>query len=381
MLTRRNLLASAIAGATSSIPVMGFAAKTPIPNLDLPALGLTLPVTGVQAEIARDLLDGYELAALASGGAFRVVALDDSSKPETTANNISALANDPRVLAVSGIVGTPHAKAALPVAVQSGLPVIGIRSGAESLRQGQEGVFHLRSSYEAELRRMASMFSGQGIRRVQVLYSNDAFGKESLATLTQSLDGLGIATPDPLSVERNGENLPAVVKTAADLCKTNDRIPTAIVLLLISAPCVSAAQALRSEHKVILPIYAMSHVVNRALATKPMPALAGFGVMLAFPLPRVSRDRVASKFRDTVAKANKPELRESLTAFEGFFYGSVFGQALKDAGNNPTRQSIVARMRAGVQVEDLLIRPNENNVGFHHVGIAYKELHTGFLRA
>ncbi len=382
MLTRRTLFLSALAATAGSMAHAAAPITTPLPGLTstTPVLGLSLPLSGVQAEIANDLLGGYELAALASDGAFRLQVLDDASKADATALNVQALAKDPRVLAISGIVGTPHAQAALPIAVQAQLPVVGIRSGAASLRQKQPGVFHLRSTYEAELQRMAGMLAGAGYQRVQIVFSKDSFGVASKDTLVQALGALGLAAPEPISMERNGDNLHEAIGQIARRCKDTEPVATAIVLLVISAPAIEATRMLRTQHQIILPVYAMSHVVNRTLASKPMPGTAGFGAMLAFPLPRTSRDSVAAKFRETAERGGKSDLTDSLTAFEGFFYGSVFAHALLASPGVATRKDIIERLHGGLSVYGLPIRPNDANEGYAYIDVAYKESKSGLLR-
>lgn len=380
MLNRRTLFLSALVATSSGLARAAAPISTPLPGNQAPALGLSLPLSGVQAEIAQDLLGGYELAALASGGAFRLQVLDDTSKADVTALNVQTLAKDQRVLALSGIVGTPHAQAALPIAIEAGLPVVGIRSGAASLRNRQSGVFHLRSTYESELQRMASMLAGAGYQRAQIVFSKDSFGIESKDTLVQALGALGLSAPAPVAMERNGENMQEAIGQIARRCMVNEPVSTAIVLLVISGPAIAATQMLREQHRIILPVYAMSHVINRTLASKPMPAMAGFGVMLAFPLPRTSHESIAAKFRDTAERAGKRSLSDSPTAFEGFFYGSTFAQALQASGGSATRKDIISHLHEGLSVYGLPIHPNDLNEGYSYIDVAYKESKSGLLR-
>lgn len=378
MHTRRTLIFTAVTAVAPATFAKAAISSTG-GDTQIPLLGLSLPQTGVQSEIAQDLLDGYQLASLAAGETFGVLALDDESKAENTAKNIEALSNNHRVLAVSGIVGTPHAQAALPIAVRAGLPVVGIRSGAASLRKGQSGVFHLRSTYESELIRMSAMLAGAGYKRVQIIFSDDSFGKESKQTLSVSLAALGVSAPDPIPVDRNGGNMKTAVAEVAKRCMVFDRTPTAIVLLVISAPAVKATQMLRTEHKIIFPVYAMSHVLNRTVASKVIPGFTGFGAMLAFPLPRTNTEIVAGKFRETATKAGKKDLIESPTAYEGFFYGSVFAKALRSAGS-ATRKGVVASLQSGIDVYGMPIHPNALGEGYGFIDVARKDSVTGLLR-
>lgn len=379
MSTRRNFLVSSCGAAFSAAATANLlSAPIPMPSVARPVLGLTLPLTGVQAEVASDLQDGYRMAAAAHGGIFDIAVLDDYSMADKAAENVRLFAETPGVLALSGIVGTPHAELALPFAVEQSLPVVGIRSGARSLRKGQSGVFHFRSTYESELERLASIIAGSHSERVEVLFSEDSFGKGSAATLTAKLQELGIAHGEPVPMMRNGENLNQAVDELAARTKKGGHV--SIVLLVIAGPLIRATTRLRSQHQVLMPIYGMSHVANRRVSLEKINELSGLGVMLAFPLPRYQYMAIGQSFKDACVKARTPELIESLTCYEGFFYGSIFASALKDAGGNAaTRQKLVQRLSLGVKVGGMDLRPNSKNEGYHFIDLAYKHGKSGKL--
>ena len=213
MLNRRHILTTAsVLAASVALPKFAFAAE--------PVIGLSLPITGAQAEIAKDLLAGYEKALKAVNGPLVLRVLDDGIAPETTAKNMETLAADPQVIGISGIVGTPNAQAALPVAVRLGLPVVGIRSGASSLRDGQDGVFHLRASYEDELDKIAAMCAGAGLKKIVIVHSDDSFGKGTMAHLKTKLESLGVSIISSNPVNRNGEKMGgALSRAGADVKK------------------------------------------------------------------------------------------------------------------------------------------------------------------
>ncbi|UUZ66563.1 ABC transporter substrate-binding protein (plasmid) [Polaromonas sp. P1-6] len=272
------------------------------------------------------MLAGYQMAMQASGGRLALKVLDDESKPEKAAQNIKLLAADPSMLAVSGIVGTPHAQASLPVALQYELPIVGIRSGAQSLRNGKEGVYHLRATFEDELDKVAKMCKGGGLSKVAILYSNDSFGTSSRDHLVARLKELGLDATAAVAVERNGENLAqAAEKIAQAVTQTN--AATGIALLLISKPMMQAATLLREKHKLIMPLFAMSFVATKGLTVSENPAFIGLGLVTAFPLPRSNPGKLATQYRTDALQAKQGDLIESLTAFEGYFYGSVIAES------------------------------------------------------
>lgn len=361
---RRSLLVAGVAAA----------AGMPIARAGTPVLGLTLPLTSVQAEVAMELQGGYELALKAADSPIRLMVLDDSSKPNQTAENVKHLASNPDVIALSGIVGTPHAQAGIPVARAAGLPVVGIRSGAQLLRDGKPGVYHLRSSFEAELDKLAVMCAGGAMKSLAILYSDDSFGTGSRDQLVKSLKAVGVGVAKPVPVERNGSNLAAAAAECAEQVKRGEA--TGIALLLLAKPMTAAAIQLRVQHKIIMPLYAMSFSAVRSVASDNVPGLNGLGLVSAFPLPRASATPTCYAYRAACAKFNRQDLVESLTAYEGFFYGSVIAKT-----EAYTREGVVKRMNAGLLVHGKDIVMDSERVGYRYLEIVSKSVHDGRLRA
>ncbi len=355
--------------------IAGVAASIAAPRLAIsaaPSLGVTLPLTGVQAEVARELEVGYRLAAGESGLDLRI--LDDESSPAKVAANVRQLGADPNVLALSGIVGTPHAQAGLDAAKDVGLPVVGIRSGAQFLRSGDRSVFHLRSSYEEELDKMVAYCRGAGIERMAILYSDDSFGTTSRDHLVKRLGEARIEVVSSLGVDRNGANIAAAAKQTAEAVRGG---LAAVALLLIVKPMVAAATELRVRHKVALPILAMSFTITGNVATSKSQALTGLGLVSAFPLPRIGAD-LRKRYRMALSAGGMPSvLNESVTAFEGYFYGTVAASAALGAG---TRDGLLRKLHGGVSVGELRIDFSKAMVGYQYLEFLLKS-RDGLLRA
>jgi branched-chain amino acid transport system substrate-binding protein len=329
-------------------------------------IGLSLPLTGNQSEVAIDLQHGYNLALQSSNSDLQLLVLDDGGDVTRAANNVKALAANTNVIALSGLVGTPHAEKAIPIATAAGLPVVGIRSGAKMLRLGQNGVYHLRSSYEDELDAIAKMCSGYAIQSVGIIHSADSFGEGSRTHLVEALKARGIQALPPMPVERSGSNIPAVTATCAAAVSQNDR-PSAVVLLMISQPMSNAAKALREVHKISLPIFAMSFVATRSVSVDVIPHLSGLGLVSAFPVPQTSYTEISRQFRRACEGAGATDISGSLTAFEGYFYGSVIAKTAAQS-----RDQINQRLLAGVRVGDQSIKFGPTMVGYHHLEIVRK---------
>jgi len=130
---RRRTLLTAAAAAVASFPMQSMGKG------QNKLIGLSLPLTGNQSDVAIDLQRGYGLALQGTGSDLRLQVLDDAGDASRTAANVAALASNSSVIALSGLVGTPHAEKALPIATAGGLPVVGIRSGAKSCASVKAG--------------------------------------------------------------------------------------------------------------------------------------------------------------------------------------------------------------------------------------------------
>ena len=359
----RRLLFRVLAGACAvASPVLSFTAP-------VKKIGLSLPLTGGQSEVAIDLLAGYKLGCAAGGSGIQVEVLDDLSSPEKTAANIGRLCGDPDVVAVSGVVGTPHAQASIPVARAAEVPMVGIRSGALFLRDGKPGVYHLRASFEDEISKVLDFLRGALFTELVVVYSNDSFGKSSLDHLVKRAALLGINVRFSQAVDREGGGLPAACDGAAAAIRSA-KTAVAVYLLLIAKPMEQAVGLLRSTHKIVYPIFTMSFIGTRSISTNNDPKFIGLGMATAFPLPR-GNDRLAMQFRRDATKFNAGDVYESLSAFEGYFYATVISNALRSA-SSVDRVGLSRSLGRGLSVSQNQIEFDKSVVGFHYLDLVRK---------
>lgn len=298
-----------------------------------------------------------------------MVVLDDESKVDKTVANIQALAGNGDIISASGIVGTPHAKAAIPKAIEGRLPLVGIRSGAGELRDGNQFVFHLRASFEEEISKVmqtAAVFGKLGI-----LYSDDDFGRGALAQAEKVAHAKGVTIAAKLSVERNGGNVNAQAAALANLAAQTGGLG-AILLCLIQKPALAATKELRTTHRLILPIFGMSFIATASLASSKDPAYDGMSLVSPFLLARVAVTEMAHEFRTQMIAANTPDLIVSPTAFEGFFYGRVLRDAIERGG--PTRKQVQAYLlqQREIQVQQIPIKFDDLRVGYRHLELIHK---------
>lgn len=340
-------------------------------------VGLSLPLTGVQAGVAAELLAGYQLAAAAGsarGTALDLLVEDDGAKADRTAANIRKFGLDSSVCAVTGIVGTPHAKMAIPEARSASLPVIGIRSGASELRDGGPWLYHLRASYDSELAKMTAMLS-RTAGRMTVVYSDDSFGQGALAHLRTLAAQRQVELVAAVPAQRNGSDVRDAVLKACD----PGLGAQSLVILMITRPTIEALRTARSVG-FYGPTFAMSFTAGSELLASGAGVVAGLGLVSAFPHPRVSPDSTAVAFRAGLKAVGRPELLESVTAFEGFVYGSAVVAAFERSVER-TREGLVRYLDAQPRlvVAGETLKFDDSRVGRQYLEVMYFD-RAGILR-
>lgn len=362
MISRRALLTCA-AWPTASF---GVEIPSPLPPLSTRYIGLSLPLTGDQAEVGADLELGYRLALRGSESSLRLRVVDDAGDVKRTVQNVSSFAADQTVIAVSGLAGLQNTQEALPVARAANLPVVGIRSGVGSLRDGKPGVVHLRGTFDEELDTIAKACGGLSVGEVVIIHSADSFGVGSRAHLGEALTKLGITVASPIAVSGGVAESTKAAASAAKIIAASGKY-TAIVVLLPARPVVDISNQLRATHKIYNPMFAMSFVATRSVATDTSSKLLGLSIVTAFPPPQSSMLAMSKHFRDDCAKFAASEFVDSLTVFEGWFYGSVIARSLA-----VSRDALLKKINAGVSVYDVTIKPDSQMVAYRHTDIVYK---------
>lgn len=387
---KRRQLLTGIAGAIAANSLIGRSAVAATVASDIPSpalvnavggqhirVGLSLPLVGVQAEVAKDLQRGYELAAeyaaKRDGLTMSFAIADDGSKPDNVAKNMALFAKDPTIAVASGIVGTPHAKAGLPVALQGGLPVVGIRSGAEELRTAAAGLYHLRASFNDELARMLRYCNGAGVRTLKVIYSDDDFGKASFAFVKDNVEKFGVKLVAGVAAKRNGDD---IGDRTADAVGPQSTHADGLLLLLIADPMQRALNQARNVHNYYNPAFCMSFCATREVALKKDRWIGGLAMYSAFPIARqMPGVAMARAFHESAMASKDPDIAVSLSAFEGFFYGTTIARAAVRSRGDTTRAALVDalnRTPPAIDLGGIPVAFDKDRVGYKHLQLAYK---------
>jgi len=133
---------------------------------------------------------------------------DDAYEPEQAEANTRAFVEDERVLALFGYVGTPTSKAALPYVRRWRIPFLGPFTGADILSEpGNPQVFNVRASYREEAVALAQAMHKAGVKRLNVMYQADLFGRAGLEAMRAAAAPQGIALGAVATFKRNTEEV------------------------------------------------------------------------------------------------------------------------------------------------------------------------------
>ncbi|MCO4892271.1 ABC transporter substrate-binding protein [Cupriavidus sp. WGtm5] len=312
-------------------------------------LGQSAALTGPTAVLGKQMNSGARLyfdhinqQGGIHGRKIRLEALDDYYEPEPAAKNTKKLIEDDRVFALFGYVGTPTSQAALPLAIQARVPFFGPYTGAQSLREPRSRyVFHVRAGYNEETAAIVRQIQTTGLKRVAVVYNEDAYGKAGLDGLERALkaapdSGVQIVAREP--VVRNtteiGDAMQGSMKAKPD------------AVVMISAYRTAGAfvkEALRRGYNG--QFYNVSFVGTQALAN--VVGAQGSGVIISqvMPHPGNATLPIVREYLRLLQAAGKPS-EFDYASIEGFIAAKTFTEGLRRAGKDLTREKLVTALES-----------------------------------
>lgn len=338
--TRRAVMAVGLLGL--AIPAAH--AETGVTDTRI-RIGQSAVFSGVAQDFGIDYRAGILLAfarANKAGGVLgrklELISYDDAYNPQRTADNTLKLIDADQVFALMGFVATGNLVAALPIAEKSGVPMFAPLVGTSSFRSTFHPLlFHVRASYEQELRKIIGHLATLGIRDIAVVYQNSAFGKSNMETCVQIAESLSVKVKQTLPMDITATD--AKTQTAA-LVATS---PGAVVMVM-AGRMVEVFLADYRAGKGAAPIYTLSVGITDAAGSAKRLNGKLEGVVTASIVPGTQQVRfavVADYQRD---RAEFTQTIDSATALEGYIAARVFIEGLHRAGKALTREAFVRAM-------------------------------------
>lgn len=299
-----------------------------------------------------------------NGRTLRLLTRDDGYEPDKAVAAVKGLIDQDQVFALVGSVGTPTGLAAVPVLTAAKVPLVGMFTGAQGLREPfNRQVFHVRSSYFDETERIVQHLTTLGVKRIAVFYQNDAYGKAGLEGVTRALDKRQLKPAATATVERN------TVDVAAALNAILPAQPEAVVQIGAYKACAEFIKQARARGYGG-QFFNVSFVGSKALADEL--GAAGMGVVISqvVPFPYIPSSPVVREYQQRMKEAGQAEL--DFSSMEGFLIGKVFVEGVRRAGRNLTRDALITGLES---MKDVNLGGFEINYSSRdHSGSRYTDL-------
>ncbi|MDD2809138.1 ABC transporter substrate-binding protein [Rhodoferax sp.] len=324
-----SAFATAEPGVTDNEILIGQFAATSGPAAQL---GLRMQV-GMQA---------YFTALNAQGGvngrSIKLVTRDDGYEPDKAVAAVKALIEQDKVFALAGSVGTPTGLAALPVVTAQQVPLVGMFTGAQALREPfNRHVFHVRASYFDETERIVQHLTTLGVKKIAVFYQNDSYGKAGLEGVERALTQRQLKPVATGTVERNS------VDTAAALASILKTEPEAVVQISAYKSCAAFIKQARSKGYGG-QFFNVSFVGAAALAQELGDAGQGVVISQVVPFPFATKTPVVRDYQQHMLAAGQKEF--DFSSMEGYLTARVLTEGLRRAGKTPTRDSLISGLES-----------------------------------
>ncbi|MBF0412687.1 MAG: ABC transporter substrate-binding protein [Desulfamplus sp.] len=310
-------------------------------------IGSSLALEGHASYLGTETLNGfmaYINAVNEQGGVhgrkIRVKAYNDSYSPEACVQNTNKLIQEDKVFALACYVGTPTSLKAAPIVEQSGVPLIGLFTGAEALRKPvKRYIFNIRASYYQETAGIVSHFwEEMGLRKIAVLYQNDDFGTSGLKGVELALEKYSAKIVTKASYERGTEDVSAALKTI----RLSE--PEAVIIIGVYAP--TARFIMGAKWSGFDPYF---HCISFVGANK-LAYLLGTGsdsdgviVTQVVPPPESNLagiEEYQNYLKKYIQKDN-PDVVPNFVSLEGFINAKTLVTILNKLGKDVTREGFI----------------------------------------
>ena len=308
-------------------------------------IGQFAAVSGPAAQLGQRMqvgMQAYFTAVNAQGGingrAIKLLTRDDGYEPEKAAAAVKALILEDKVFALAGSVGTPTGLAALPILTQEQVPLVGMFTGAQAVREPfNRYVFHVRASYFDETERIVQHLTTLGIKKIAVFYQNDAYGKAGLEGMERALTKRQLKPVATGTVERNSTE---VTKSLEVILKAEPEAVVQISAYKSSASFIKQAR-LKSYGG---QFFNVSFVGSQALADELRDVGQGVVISQVVPFPYTATSQVARDYQQRMLEAGQKEF--DFSSMEGYLTARVLVEGLRRAGKNLTREGLISALES-----------------------------------
>lgn len=328
----------------STFWVIGATAQSIGVTADKITLGQTSALTGPFGDLGQEMLKGskaYFSVLNANGGVhgrkIELVARDDGYDVARATANAKLFIDEKNVFALFCSLGTPMTEAIVPLSKASGIPLIAPFTGAKSIRDiNAQNVLNVRAGYSEEAAHLIRQLNTIGIKKIALVYQSNSFGREVLASVEQSISGLGLKLVSRSTVEPSGADAAKAVRQA---------LTAEPEALLIGVAGKSSLEVIRVAREASpgLSLYSLSVVATPANLREMGSAGRGVVISQVVPFP-TSTMPLAKEYRDAMLKSGYSEFTH--LSFEGYINAKVAAAGFFKAGRNLSQQSYISALQS-----------------------------------
>jgi branched-chain amino acid transport system substrate-binding protein len=261
---------------------------------------------------------------------------DDAYEPEQTVEHTLKLVQQDGVLALFGFVGTPTVNAVIPLISEMRVPLVGVFSGAQSLRMPVvPEIFNVRASYDEEAEALVQRLLADGAKKVAVVYQNDGFGVSVLSGTSKALARRGVKVSATASFQRNTT---AVRMALASMLENQ---PDAVIIVGPYAPVtafIRQAHGLGLQSRFATVSFAGIEGVLARVSTEGDNML----ISQVVPSPDSANLPVVSNCRQAVLRATGQPM--GFISLEGCISARLLVRALELSGPGLTRELLMQNL-------------------------------------
>ncbi|THB81487.1 MAG: hypothetical protein D3926_01925 [Desulfobacteraceae bacterium] len=292
------------------------------------------------------------------GRKIRLVAMDDGYNPTQCLYNTQTLILEKQVFALFCYVGTPTTVRIIPLVNEAKIPLVGMFTGANRLRQPVNPfLINIRASYYQETQAAVDLIvKKQGLERVAVFYQYDEYGFDGLRGTEIALQKNGLI---PVA---KGSYVRGTLDVEAGLEKIIESDAQAVVMIGTYDSC--AKFIILAKQQGFNPLFHnVSFVGSKELARRLGPD--GEGVIVTQVVPPPTADPRINPLPGVqeyirILRNYYPKSKPSFVGLEGYLNARILTEGLERAGKEITRQKFIRAIES-IEQYDLGI---QNQVSF-----------------
>ncbi len=271
---------------------------------------------------------------------IRVITYDDSYDPPKCLANTQRLIIEDKVFALFSYVGTPTTVKILPLVEEAKIPLLGMFTGANALREPlNRYVINVRASYYQETEAAIShLVRDLGMTKIAAFYQYDAYGFDGLTGMELALKKYNLA---PVS---RGTYIRGTLEVEEGLGKIMASGAEAVVMIGTYEPCAKFVRLARAQG--FNPVfYTVSFVGAEELARR-LASFSDITLMMSQVVPPPegpdSSELLGSASEYlSLLKRYFPDDKPNFVGLEGYVNARVLVEGLQRAGRDLTRESFI----------------------------------------